>query len=88
MPKIRRITKRLKSVCDEVLSDDEIEIHSNSLALISGCRRLTEYTKHKITLTMKDMTVTISGEDLEPESLINGRMAVRGFICEVKYECD
>ena len=88
MSKLRKLTARLKAATDEISTDEEIEIHSNRLALISGCRRLTEYNKNSITLEMKDMTVIISGEDLEPESLINGKMAIRGFIAEVKYECD
>ena len=77
--------KRAKYLAETVLSDDMIEIRSNSYALISGCRKLTEYSKERIALSFRKMNVVITGEDLEPESLINGQMALKGLIREVIY---
>ena len=85
---IKRFIKKFKDVSADLISDEEIEIHSNRFALISGCKKLTEYSENRITLSMRDMTLTVTGEDLEPESLINGKMAIKGIIKEVRYECD
>jgi len=46
---------------------------------------LSEYNENKITLEMHKMTLVIVGERLEPESLINGQMALRGIIKGVSF---
>ena len=77
--------KRAKDLATDIMSDDQMEIHSNRLALITGCKKLTEYSREKVSLSFKNMDVEITGEELEPESLINGQMALRGIIRGVKY---
>ena len=77
--------KRAKFLASNMFSDDQIEIHSNNYALITGCKKLTEYSKEKVTLSFRKMKMEITGEDLEPESLINGQMALKGHILEVRY---
>ncbi len=84
----KRFKRKIKDVSCELLSDAEVEIHSDRFALISGCRKLTEYSEERITLEMKDMTLTVIGEYLEPQSLINGKMEINGVIKEVRYERD
>lgn len=84
----KRFIRRFTDLSTELVSDDEVEIHSNRYALISGCKKLTEYSDSKITIVMRGMTLTVTGEYLEPESLINGKMAIKGIIKEVRYECD
>ena len=83
--KMRGIVKRAKDLTINITSDDQIEIHSNRLALITGCKKLTEYSREKVSLSFKNMNVEITGEELEPESLINGQMALRGIIRGVTY---
>ena len=83
--KLRGIVKRAKDLAVSISSDDEIEIHSNRLALITGCKKLTEYSREKLSLSFGKMDVEITGEELEPESLINGQMALRGIIRGVTY---
>ncbi len=83
--RIRGIVKRAKDLATDIMSDDQIEIHSNRLALITGCKKLTEYSREKVSLSFKNMDVEITGEELEPESLINGQMALRGIIRGVTY---
>ena len=83
--KLRGIVKRAKDLAVSISSDDEIEIHSNRLALITGCKKLTEYSREKVSLSFGKMDVEITGEELEPESLINGQMALRGIIRGVTY---
>ena len=83
--RIRGIVKRAKDLATDIMSDDQMEIHSNRLALITGCKKLTEYSREKVSLSFKNMDVEITGEELEPESLINGQMALRGIIRGVKY---
>ena len=80
--KIRDGAKRIKK---DLTSDEMIEIHSNTLALISGCRKISEYTDEHLTLIFKNFTLSITGRDLVPESLINGQMSLRGEIVEVRY---
>jgi len=77
--------KRAKDLATDIMSDDQMEIHSNRLALITGCKKLTEYSREKVSLSFKNMDVEITGEELEPESLINGQMALRGIIRGVTY---
>lgn len=83
--RIRGIVKRAKDLATDIMSDDQMEIHSNRLALITGCKKLTEYSREKVSLSFKNMDVEITGEELEPESLINGQMALRGIIRGVTY---
>ncbi len=85
---LKGFLKKIKDASSSLITEDEVEIFSNRYALISGCRKLTEYSDSKITLSMSGMTLTVVGECLEPESLINGRMAIRGIIKEVLYERD
>ena len=77
--------KRIKNIANDIFSDDSIEIYSGTYALVSGCKKLKEYTKEKIVLSFKNSELMICGNDLEPESLINGQISVRGEIKEVKY---
>ena len=82
---ISDIIREIKNTGDEFVSDDMIEIHSDKLALISGCVRITEYSSEKLSLSFRNKTVTLYGSRLEPESLINGQMAVKGTIRGVTY---
>ena len=84
----REVFRRFKDSVAETVASDCIEIHSDSLALISGCRTITEYSKEFLKLKLGNLTVIIEGEELEPESLINGQMAVSGIIKGVKYIAD
>ncbi len=83
--KLKDVMKSAKDLASDVFSDDLIEITSNRYAIIGGCVRLTEYNGSVIRISFRDMTVEFLGEDLEPESLINGQMALRGVIREVRY---
>ena len=78
----------IKLKTNEYFTTDAIEIHSNTSAIITGCRKLTEYGKTRIVLRFREYDLVISGEGLEPEGLINGQMAVKGFITGVTYEFD
>ncbi|MBQ7669513.1 MAG: YabP/YqfC family sporulation protein [Clostridia bacterium] len=80
-----RLVKRIKNIANDIFSDDTIEIYSGAYALVSGCKKLKEYTKEKIVLSFKNSELMISGNDLEPESLINGQISIQGEIKEVKY---
>ena len=75
-------------ISSDLFSDDEVEIHSNKFALITGCRKLKEYSATRIVLSFKKMSLEIEGEGLEPDSLINGEMAVTGTIKGVKFIVD
>ncbi|MBR6918209.1 MAG: YabP/YqfC family sporulation protein [Clostridia bacterium] len=85
MSKFKKLINKAKYAASCVTYGEMIELHSDRLALISGCRRLCDYKKEKIVLELKNMNVEFVGEDLEPESLINGEMAIKGIIREVKY---
>ena len=41
---------RIKNIANDIFSDDSIEIYSGTYALVSGCKKLKEYTKEKIVL--------------------------------------
>ena len=82
---IARLARKMKYASSGVFSDAVVEIRSNTLALIGGCVRLTEYSRERIALEFRDMKLEITGRDLEPESLLNGQKAVKGSICEVRY---
>lgn len=77
--------KRIKNIANDIFSDDSIEIYSGTYALVSGCKKLKEYTREKIVLSFKDADLILLGRDLEPESLINGQISIQGEIKEVKY---
>jgi len=83
--KLSNLVNRFESIMSDMTSDVQIEIHSNRLMLISGCRKLTEYNTNNVKLLFKKMSLEIEGKDLVPESLINGQMAVRGIIEAVRY---
>ncbi len=83
--KLSSIIYKTKSIASGMFTDDQVEIISNRYALISGCKKLTEYSSEKIALSFRDMKIEIKGKDLEPESLLNGQMAVKGLIHEVIY---
>ena len=86
-----KLSKKLggfKLKVNEYFTLDAIEIHSNTHAIITGCRKLTEYGKTRVVLRFRDYDIVITGEDLEPEGLINGQMALSGFITGVTYEFD
>ena len=79
------VFNRVKHMALDMFSDDQIEIHSNTYALITGCKKLTEYNREKVSLSFRDKRVEITGADLEAESLINGQMALKGTIRGVNY---
>ncbi|MBQ7714758.1 MAG: YabP/YqfC family sporulation protein [Clostridia bacterium] len=78
----------IKSACRDVFSDDMIEIHYDRLALITGCRKIKEYSKSRISLQFDKRRAVIEGIGLVPESLVNGQMAVSGIIQKVVFEDD
>ncbi len=91
----RRKSRRGKRIADvisnayrEAFSDDMIEIHYDRLALITGCRRITEYSDSRLRLQFKNRSAIIEGTCLVPESLVNGQMAVKGNISRVVFEND
>lgn len=79
------ILKSLKRISNDIFSDDTVEIHSGSLVYVTGCKKLKEYSKDQIKLSFKKYELVIEGEDLEPESLINGQISVRGTIKGVSF---
>ena len=83
--KFTGLLNKAKYLASDLTYDDQIEIHSNRYVLITGCRKLTEYSKEKVSLSFKDMDVEITGYELEPESLLNGQMALKGVIRGVNY---
>ncbi len=82
---LSKLFDRAKRLSTELFGDDLIEIRSNNCALISGCRKMTDYNSNKVSMSFKNMRVEITGEGLEPESLLNGQMALKGVIKEVRY---
>ena len=82
---LSRIRDRAERMRKNALSDEAIELHSNTLALISGCLKISEYSDTALEMAFRDHNVRITGRDLAPESLINGEMALTGTIYEVKY---
>ena len=83
--KIPALFNKARSLASDLMRDDQIEIHSNNFALITGCRKLTEYNKNKVALSFRNMDVEITGNELEADSLLNGQMSLTGSICEVRY---
>ena len=80
-----RIRDRAEKIKMDLVSDAQIELHSNRFALISGCKKITEYSDEYLSMVFDDFSVSVSGRDLVPECLINGQMSLRGEINEVKY---
>jgi len=83
--RIRDILSKAKASLYGTFSDVSIELYSNTTAFVTGCTRLKEYSHERISLDFKRISVVIEGEYLEPESLINGQMAIKGIIREVRY---
>ena len=82
---INKVISAIRKAGDEILIDDMIEIHSGNLALISGCVKITEYSDRKLSFSFKNKKITIIGQHLTPESLINGQMSVSGKIEQVTF---
>ena len=86
MSRLEKLINKAKNYGSYVMHGIIVEIHSNNFALISGCARLVDYKSDRIVIDLGTMTLEIEGMDLEPESLVNGQMAVKGCIAAVKYE--
>lgn len=71
-----------------MFSDTAVEIWSNSTMYISGCKKILDYNSRTIKLKCRGMTVTIEGEKLLIEVLVNSQISVKGVIKEVKYTDD
>lgn len=84
--KLTAFKEQIRIAENELFSDDRIEIISDRSLTVNGCRKIVEYGKESIVLRLRGVTVSVSGEDLRPESLINGEIAVRGKIKRVELD--
>ena len=62
----------------------DVTLTSNREALVSGCRRVLEYDRERVRLSLCDMEIVIAGEGLTMHAFFGNQIRVCGRITEVK----
>ena len=86
--RVNRLIESIRKSGREILSKTAVEIHCYGNTYVTGCKKITVYTKEKIEMICSDSKVTVHGSSLELDNLINGQIAVRGKVKAVNFDYD
>lgn len=84
------MTKGLKDKIERFAPDElpelimpHIELCADKRAVVEGCKGILSYSDKLISLNCKNITVSFSGTELSLCELTEGKITVKGKICEV-----
>jgi hypothetical protein len=81
-----KLKKRLLQIVDlpeDAFGGSHIEIVSDSLVKVNGCRRIIDYTCDKVVMSMKEYELTVVGRSLILSSYGENTAAISGQIMSV-----
>lgn len=80
-----KIKQLLGSAKEALLLDSQIEIVSNTHAVIQGAKGIMEYNDDSIRVKLNDREVQFYGENLSIECLSQDSMELKGKISRIEY---
>ena len=85
--RVSRLAEKIK-MSEGLLSDTVLEIHPTGIMYITGCRKITRYDRSTVELSFSDFSVSVNGQNLGIENLVNGQISVTGRIKAVEISDD
>ena len=86
--KLKNRFLKLVDLPEEAFGGSHIEIISNSLVKVNGCRRIVDYSSDKVVLSMREYNLSVEGRDLTLSSYGESTATVSGYILSVKLGGD
>lgn len=86
--KLKKRLLRFVDLPEDAFGGSHIEIVSDSIVKVNGCRRIIDYSSDKIVMSMKEYELTVTGRGLTLSSYGENTAAVSGQIVSVRLGGD
>lgn len=82
----KRDKKQAKKIMADMFVDEPIiEISGNREMIVDGCKGIVEYEETIIKLSLGDLVLSLSGDNLLIKSFDNSVAVISGQICEISF---
>ncbi len=85
MARKRNKNQAKKIVTDLFADEPKIEMLGNREMIIDGCKGVVEYEETIIKLSLGDLVLSLSGDNLLINSFDNSVAVISGQICEISF---
>ena len=82
----RAFTRASGLPADMLPSASAVTLTSDCEALVTGCRRVREYGRGRVVMSLCDCELTVEGEDLTMKTFFGNQILICGRITGVNYE--
>ena len=82
----KRDKNQTKKIVTDLFADEpKIEMLGNREMIIDGCKGVVEYEETIIKLSLGDLVLSLSGDNLLINSFDNSVAVISGQICEISF---
>ncbi len=82
----KRDKNQAKKIVTDLFADEpKIEMLGNREMIIDGCKGVVEYEETIIKLSLGDLVLSLSGDNLLINSFDNSVAVISGQICEISF---
>ena len=83
--KLKKRLLRFVDLPEDALGGSHIEIVSDSIVKVNGCRRIIDYSSDTVVIMMKEYCLTVNGRELTLSSYGENTATVSGVIKSVHF---